>query len=68
MKADVINLLNVAYFVNSKVLEHRPVVSRQDILLQSSPYLEKIVMAVTDIHIVYYFWKISVENFGISNG
>jgi hypothetical protein len=53
MKTALINLLNVAYFVNSKILEHRPAVSRQAVLLRSSHYLENMGMAVTGIHIVY---------------
>jgi len=53
MKTAVINLLNVAYIVDSKILEHRPAVTRQDVLLQSSPCLEKMGMAVTDVHTVY---------------
>jgi hypothetical protein len=53
MKTAVINLLNVAYIVNSKILERRTAVSRQDVLFQSSPCLENVGMAVTDVHIVY---------------
>jgi hypothetical protein len=53
MKTAVINLLYVAYIVNSKLSENRSAVTRQDVLLQSSLYLEKMGMAVTDIHIVY---------------
>jgi len=53
MKTAVINLLNVAYIVNSKILENRPAVSRHNILLHSSSYLEKMGLAITDIQIVY---------------
>jgi hypothetical protein len=53
MKTAVINLLNVAYKVYSKILEYRTAVSRQDVLLQSSPCSEKLGIAGTDIHIAY---------------
>ena len=53
MKTAVINLLKVDYIVNSKILEQRTALSRQDVLLQSSPCLEEMGMVITDVHIVY---------------
>jgi len=68
MKTAVINFLNVAYVVNSKILKCRTAVSRQDVLLQSSPCLEKMGITVLIFILFINFGKVSVENIGISNG